>query len=144
MVVVFDTNVLIPLALPASRSTILFSRLRAAGWLVAASPQIIDELSEKLRTKTSIRRWLRMPNADLEQFILDLPTLLTITPGLQLAPGSCPADPKDDKIIGAALEAGAAYIVTEDHHLLALRVYLGIQILNRQQFAYELDRLGIA
>jgi putative PIN family toxin of toxin-antitoxin system len=143
MVVVFDTNVLIPLALPASRSTVLMGRLRAAGWPVAASPQIIDEVSEKLRTKQSVRDWLRMADADLEQFILDLPTQLVVTPGLVSAAGGCPADPDDDIVIAAAVEAGAAYIITEDRHLLELGVYQGIRILDRLQFAAELDRLGV-
>lgn len=49
-IVVFDTNVLITLPLAASRSTRLFLRLDAAGWKVAASPQILIELADKLHT----------------------------------------------------------------------------------------------
>ena len=54
-VVVFDTNTLIPLILPASLSTRLFSRLNRAGWVIAASPHILLEVADKLRTKESLR-----------------------------------------------------------------------------------------
>jgi len=47
MVVVFDSDVLIPLILPASRSTQILDRLREAGHRVAASPAMLDEVSEK-------------------------------------------------------------------------------------------------
>ncbi len=50
-VVVFDTNVLIPLLLTASHSTRLFLRLDAAGWEVAATRQLLGEVEVKLRTK---------------------------------------------------------------------------------------------
>ena len=48
-IVVFDSNVLIPLILTASRSTRLFYRLDAAGWELAATPQLLAEVEEKLQ-----------------------------------------------------------------------------------------------
>ena len=59
------------------------------------------------------------------------------------AHGSVPADPKDDMVVAAALEANASYIVSEDKHLLDLGDYEGIKIMNRKQFGAELDRLGV-
>lgn len=58
MIVVFDTDVLIPMILPASRSARLFHRLRAAGHIVAASRPILDEVREKLLTDDEVRNWL--------------------------------------------------------------------------------------
>jgi predicted nucleic acid-binding protein len=46
-------------------------------------------------------------------------------------------------IIAAALESQASYIVSEDKHLLDLKSYHGIKILNRHDFSLELDRLGV-
>jgi hypothetical protein len=63
--------------------------------------------------------------------------------GLLTVPGAIPDDPKDDKIIAAALEAAADYIVSEDKHLLNRGRYGTIHILNRAQFAAELDRIGV-
>jgi len=55
---VWDSSVLIPLILPQSKSAALYARLDAAGWIVAATPAILQEAREKLQTKSSLRRWL--------------------------------------------------------------------------------------
>jgi putative PIN family toxin of toxin-antitoxin system len=143
-VVVFDANVLITLILPASQSTRLFQRLDAAGWEVAASPQLLAEAADKLRTKATLRRWVNLSDQDIEEFLTD--TLLdsvSLVPGIRQAIGAVPRDPKDDIIIAAAVEAEASFIVSEDKHLLDLKTYAGITIMNREQFAAELDRLGV-
>ncbi len=144
-VVVFDTNVLIPLLITASSSTRLFSRLRAAGWHIAASPQILAEVRDKLTTKESLRRWLDVSDSQIAQFVdHDLPGKTRWIPGIRQVHGAVPADPKDDIIIAAALEANAEYIISEDKHLLDLGDYQRIKIMNREQFEAELDRLGVA
>jgi predicted nucleic acid-binding protein len=53
------------------------------------------------------------------------------------------ADPDDDAVIAAAVEAKASYIVTEDRHLLAVRRHETIRIMSRDEFRAELDRLGV-
>lgn len=141
MVVVFDSDVLIPLILPASRSTHLLDRLRAAGHRVAASPAILDEVSEKLRTKASLRKWLDLADEEIEEFLALLPIFLVVVPGIVQVEGAVPADPDDDKIIAAAIESQASYIITEDRHLLDLQEWSGIRIMNRVEFNAELDRL---
>ncbi len=143
-VVVFDSNVLIPLLITASRSTRLFSRLRSAGWHVAASPQLLAEVKDKLMTKQSLRRWLDVSDEKITQFVdHDLPGKTRWIPGIRQAHGAVPADPKDDIVIAAALEAKAEYLISEDKHLLDLDQYQGIKIMNREQFGAELDRLGV-
>jgi putative PIN family toxin of toxin-antitoxin system len=143
-VVVFDANVLITLIVPASLSTRLSQRLDRAGWEVAASPQLLAEVADKLRTKATLRRWVNMSDQDIEEFLTEtLLEMVSLVPGIQQAVGAVPADPKDDIIIAAALESQASYVVSEDKHLLELKSYQGVTIMNRQQFASELDRLGM-
>ena len=143
-VVVFDTNVLIPLLVPASQSTRLFLRLEAAGWRVAASPQILQEVRKKVRTKESVRNWIRLSDEEIEVFLEEsLSDMVTVVQGVRHAHGAVLADPTDDKIVAAALEAGAEYIISEDRHLLDLGEYQGIKIMSRGEFAAELDRLGV-
>jgi putative PIN family toxin of toxin-antitoxin system len=143
MQVVFDADVLIPMIIEASRSARLFSRLEAAGHEVVISPQIVDEVAEKMRTKEPLRRWLRLSDDKIEAFVNDLPSLCRMVPSLVNADGAVAADPKDDKIVAAAIEGKADYIVSEDKHLRDLKEYQGIRIMNRDEFAAELDRLGV-
>jgi predicted nucleic acid-binding protein len=97
-----------------------------------------------MKTKRSVRQWLKLSDAEIDQFLdVILPGKTRIVPGLRQASGAVPADPKDDIIIAAALEANASYIVSEDRHLLDLQAYESITIMNREQFAAELDRLGV-
>jgi len=144
LVIVFDTSVLAPLILPASRSTVLFDRLRSAAHRVALTEPIYDELEEKLLTNVRLRSWMQRSDEEIAQFLVNLRTNCYLLPGVLQAPGAVPADPKDDKIIAAALESQASYIVSEDRHLLDLGEYQGIKIMNRVDFASELDRLGVA
>ena len=141
LTVVFDTNVLIPAIIPASRSIRLFRDLIMAGHRVMATPQIIDEVRDKMTTKESLRTWLGVSDDDIDRFIADLQVLCDILPGHVTADGAVPADPKDDMIIAAALEAHASYLISEDKHLLNLGQYQGITIMNRDDFADELARL---
>lgn len=143
LVTVFDTSALIPLILPASQSTRLFYRLRADRHRVALTEPIYDELADELRTNKRLRSWMRRSDEEISQFLADLRTNCYLLPGYRQAHGAVPADRKDDKIIAAALEAKAAYIISEDHHLLDLKKYQGIKIMNREQFEAELDRLSV-
>ena len=143
-VVVFDTNVIIPLIIEASHSTRLFLRLTAADWRIAVSPQVLAETRAKMKTKRSVRQWLKMSEKQIDTFLdVSLPGMTVEVPGHRQAHGAVPADPKDDIIIAAALEANAEYLISEDKHLLDLGDYQGIKIMNRQQFEKELDRLGV-
>ncbi len=144
MVVVFDSDVLIPLILPASRSTRLFARLTEAGHVVAASEPLLDEVREKLRTKPSVREWLALSDSDIERFLEKLPALCRVTPGLLSVSGAVPDDPKDDMVIAAAVESGALYLISEDKHLRKLKQWQHIAIMNRNEFMHELDRLDVA
>ncbi len=121
--VVFDTSVLITLPVAASLSTRLFQRLEAAGWKVAASPQILLELADKLHTKESLRTWLAVPDDQIEVFLNEtIRKMVMPVPGHRQAHGAVPADPKDDMVIAAALEAKAKYIISEDTKLVLDRV----------------------
>jgi putative PIN family toxin of toxin-antitoxin system len=143
-IVVWDTSVLIPLILPKSKSFALFSRIERAGWTIAATPAILEEVRKKLQTKPALKKWLALSDADIAEFVDHvLPALLRIYPGVVTATGVVTADPDDDVIVAAALESHADYLVSEDKHLLQLGQYSGITILNRDAFRDELNRLGV-
>lgn len=143
MIVVFDTDVLIPMILPASRSARLFHRLRAAGHKVAISPQILEEVQEKMRTDEDVRDWLALSDKDIEQYLADLPRYCVLTAGTLTVTGVVKDDPDDDMVLAAAKESGAEYVISEDRHLRKIREWVGIKIMNRDAFMAELDRLGV-
>src|SRR3989304_4533757 len=143
-VVVWDTSVLIPLILPRSKSSALLSRLGNPGWIVAATPVILQEVREKLQPKPALRKGLALTDADIAEFVDNvLPALVRLYPGAVSAAGAVVADPDDDAVVAAALENQAGYIVSEDRHLLKLGHYEGISILSRDAFREELNRLGV-
>jgi len=43
-------------------------------------------------------------------------------------------DPEDNRILECAVEAKANYIISGDSHLLNLRKYLSVQVLNTAEF----------
>ncbi len=47
-------------------------------------------------------------------------------------------DPTDNKFLACALEAKADFIVSGDHHLLELKHYQGIQIVNAKIFVNKI------
>lgn len=50
-------------------------------------------------------------------------------------------DPEDNRVLEAAVEAGANYIVSGDGHLLKLKEFRGIKIIKARQFL-ELPEIG--
>ncbi len=50
-------------------------------------------------------------------------------------------DPNDNEFLGCAIEGEADYILSGDEHLLALKNYRGIQIVNADSFLKILERL---
>lgn len=48
-------------------------------------------------------------------------------------------DPEDNKFIGCAIEGEADYIVSGDEHLLSLKNYRGIQVINADSFLKMLE-----
>lgn len=50
------------------------------------------------------------------------------------------ADPDDNKFLGCALEAKAQYVVSGDNHLLSLKHFHSIQIVDATMFVREMVR----
>lgn len=91
------------------------------------SPQILLELEGKLRKK------FNYPEEQTKKYVeLILSQFTVVEPTSKVS--AVPNDPTDNKIIEAAIEANADYIVTGDKHLLKLGRYLNVKILKPDQF----------
>ena len=83
--------------------------------------------------------------AEVEENVLALRGVAAeVTPG-DFVVEMVPADPKDNPVIAAALEAGAEYIVTDDRKLNAIKVvrvagYRPVQIVTASAFLRLLGR----
>jgi len=125
--VVFDTNIWISGLL--WRGKPYQCLLLARGGVVqhVHCIQMMADLSEKLRET------FRFSENHVEAVLYDLRRVSErreITGDLRIVA----ADPDDDKFIECALVAGAAAIVSGDHHLLELGSHAGIPILSAAAF----------
>ncbi len=139
MLVVFDSNVVIPLIVPNSASHRLYRQLIERGHRVFVSRQTLTEIADKLLHKRKLRDWHKQSDESIAQFLQDLPELFEIAPGILTASGSVPRDSRDEHVVAAALECGADYIVTQDRHLLDLGLIEGVTILTREELTSLLE-----
>lgn len=123
-----DTNIFISgIHWNGSCTRILEAWFRGAFTLVLSFP-ILAELRYALR---AFRVPLNAPALQWwEQLLLTKSLIVTQVPKLP----PLRADPSDTKFLEAALAARAQFLISQDRHLLDLRTYRGIRILNPKQF----------
>jgi uncharacterized protein len=91
------------------------------------SENIISEIQEKLHTKFAFSpRHAHL----MTMFVAQQIELVEVTPVVK----TC-ADPDDDRILAAALDANRSLLVTGDTDLLALKKFQGIDIVTPRQFS---------
>jgi predicted nucleic acid-binding protein len=95
---------------------------------------MISELAEVLAYERLHPRLqqLELTPADLIAHVLAVASLFDIPDSAHVP--IVAADPEDDVFLRCAVVAGAAYLVSGDHHLLGLQQYAGIPILTVRDF----------
>lgn len=94
-------------------------------------------------TKSTLRELLGVSDEQINRFVNDLEMMCVVVVTPPNVPRYVEDDPDDDSIIAAALQCGAGYVISEDRHLLRLDGFQGLRIMTRDDFALELDRLGV-
>lgn len=111
---------------------------RAGEYLLITSPPIMKEIKTVLEFPR-IRVKYGLKDQDIQD-LLDLLEKDAITvPGLPHVDKAIPEDQTDVIFLSCALEAGADFIVSGDHHLLDLKAFTGIPIIPVIEF---FDRLA--
>ena len=129
---VVDANVLISSVIaPLGHSRQIFNAWRDGAFLLVTSPGILEEVSRRLAHPRIANRY-SISSEDRIAVLRLLKAESMITPGSRDV--SVTRDPTDDKVIAAALETGAEYIVTGDKNLLTLGKYEGVGILMPARF----------
>ena len=129
---VVDTNVLIRAAIrPQSTTGPIARRLRQGAYRLIISEILFDELIEKLREPRIGRKY----HLD-EQAITDFVAELAVSGELVVPTREIHAcrDEDDNRVLEAAVEGKADYIVTTDEALLVLDPFEGIRIVRPRVF----------
>lgn len=144
MRVVLDANVLVSgLISPSGPPGLLIAAWRRKEFELVVSPAILAEVAEVLQ-RDKIRRYYEQADRDAaEKYLTGLRRFATLVPGDVDVRGACADDPEDEKFLAAALEAGAAYLVSGDGHLLGLGEYRGIEIVRPAEFLMERRRRSV-
>jgi putative PIN family toxin of toxin-antitoxin system len=135
LIVVFDTNALLPLLVGATRRAKALRQLwRESRFALCITPQNLAEAARVL-TYPRVQHNFNLADADAAAVVVTLKSHAHLLPGLYEGVTAVQADPSDNVFLAAALEAGADYLVTQDPHLQNLKYYHGTQIIALAQFA---------
>lgn len=130
MKIFFDTNVYVAEALLGEAAEAMLAATENASWRIFASDYLLDEiervLTDYLGFSDRLARLTRQRSARRAIHVTERPSRHEV-----------PDDPADSPILRAALEAGADYLVTNDHHLLAQNPHEGLRIISMADY-YEL------
>jgi putative PIN family toxin of toxin-antitoxin system len=131
--IVIDTNLWISGLLWKGWAWELLCLAEAGEIELCMAPAMIEELAqvlayEKLQPRL---KQLGLSSADLLAYAMDLASVFYIPAG---GPVIVAADPDDDVFLRCAIVAGAACVVSGDHHLLDLEEHAGIPILSVRAF----------
>ena len=129
---VFDTNLRVSAFLsrdnPGGASTELLRFAKEGSVELYLLAEIIAEtLATLVSSERMQRRYDYTPHMAIQYCaeLLAVPMIIIDPPQIT---GAVARDPDDDKIIACAIAAGAEYLVSRDHDLLALGSYGGINI----------------
>lgn len=140
MIVVLDTNVLVSgLISPHGTPARIMAAWKEEKIELVVSDSILRELGEVLN-REKIRQYYLHLDYDLPiKFLIGLRRFARLVSG-QIKVDAIVADSTDNMFLSAALEAGAEFLVTGDHHLLQLHTYQGISIVSPAEFLAILER----
>jgi len=107
---------------------------------LATSSALLAELRRVLNY-SKVRRRHGWSEAELDEFLENIESLAVIVPG-ELRLNVITDDPSDDRYLECALESGASYLVSGDHHLLELGYFREVEILSPRAFLKLLSERG--
>ncbi len=133
MRVVLDTNVLVSAVLShGSPPDSILQAWRRGSFDLVVSAALLREL-ENVLARPRIRRRLAWSADERKAFVVALGEgAFLVVPEAELH--AVQADPSDNRVLEAAVEGKADYIVTVDRHLLDLGSYEGIRIVSPSRF----------
>ena len=140
MILVLDPNVIISALLsPKGSPAEIVKRWQADEFVVVISLALLSELKRALEYQR-VRKYFKKPQETVAALIKRLETVATVVEP-QFSLDVIKEDPADNRVLECALAGEASYIVTGNAHLLRLKEYRGVVILNPAGFL-ALAKLG--
>jgi putative PIN family toxin of toxin-antitoxin system len=131
--VVFDTNIFISaFVIPGGKAEEVYLPVLRGDFDLYSSVAILTETAQKLRDKFG---WPEDQIVRLLRAISKVATVLKTRSHLHVL-----SDEPDNRILECAVEAAADFIVTGDKHLLSLKNFQDIRIINLSSFLEILSR----
>ena len=130
---VLDTNTLVSavINIPFSVSQEIYQNFIDKHFVLVVSPSLLAELEDVLK-RERVTKFHKRSDEKLQEILSQLSELSYFVPGNTKV--EIVRDPADNKIISAALEGKADYIMSRDRDLLDLKEYQGIQIVTTEEF----------
>jgi putative PIN family toxin of toxin-antitoxin system len=141
MEVVLDTNVVVSAAInPKGPPAEIIKAWRAGHFSWVTSTPLLDELTRVLASRR-LRRYLAWNSQELKEFVGLVAEVARVVEPCRTV-NVIAGDPADNRVLEAAMEAKADYIVSGDSHLLNLGEFEGILILSPVRFLTVLRELN--
>jgi putative PIN family toxin of toxin-antitoxin system len=140
----FDTPIIVRMVL--GKATTLVGKLRRAleqeQFTLVLSPALAEEVTHTLKSP-HLRNKHGWTDEAIDQFVNDLKTLATMTAGALIPdiPQLAKRDPEDIKVVAAAVEGSASFVVTQDKDLLDLGEYQSVRMIEPPEFYQILHTL---
>lgn len=129
MRIVLDTNVVMSALLWRGKPYMLLEAIRLRSDVqLYSSPALLEELADVL-TRPSATKRLAIIGKTAHEVLADYVEAIELVEPTEV-PRVVPSDADDDHVIAAAVEAGAALIVSGDSDLLSMGNHQGIEIIS--------------
>lgn len=132
MKLVLDTNILISAILWHGPSHDILRLIEKGTSTLCITPAILKEIKDVLNRPVFFLR-VKERMTSTEEILAKIIYIAELYPDKKIA-NIVKNDPDDDKILACAMESGAKYVITGDQHLLRLKEWSNISIVNPRQF----------
>ncbi len=130
--VVIDTNVFISGVISKGIPSFLIDLWKEGKFHLLISEPIINEMIEVMH-RPRIKDLYKIDNQTIEELIIEIyekAEIVRVSHPIDVIKD----DPGDNKFLACALEGGADYIITGDIHLINIKSFRNIQIVNPREF----------
>jgi|SRR3989344_1069289 len=136
MKITVDTNVLISSTFWYGASNKIIEKVENKELELILSKEIIEEFLRVLNYE-EIQQKIRDKNLEMKRSVEKIISISLITEPKQKF-DIIKEDPDDNKILECAFERKVDYIISQDNHLLKLKNFEGIKIINPEEFLNKL------